>query len=256
MGLFDWFKAKAKPAALEIPPPVAKVDPVLDPPDPPVVRKAKPQRELAVVEAEPEPLLPSRNQTGPKLPEEAQLAICELLGMFKKPPEIADYINREYKVKVSTQNISYYVHSQRWQGLINRHRQGYLAQVDLVPLKHKRVRLERMEAMYQQANGEISVTPGARRDKRRELLDILRQAKAEEAELANQQTNIVAISLQGLSDADLLKRVEELRVKVANLGGKLDATRSGIPQDGEVLEAPIDAQVVEAEGVEPRLAPQ
>lgn len=254
MGLFDWFKAKASPKAPEPSPPVAKE--VSERLDPAPLRKPKPRQELAVVEDEAEPLLPARGQTGPKLPEEAQLAVCQLLGMFKKPAEIANYIDREFKVKVTHQNISYYIHSPRWQGLINRHRQGYLAEVDLVPLKHKRVRLERMESIYQQATGEPSVTPGTRRDKRRELLDILRQAKAEEAEIANQQTNIVAINLAGLSDVDLLKKVEELRAKVAKLGGKLDAARTGIPEVEGVFPEILDAQVVEGVEVGPRIPPQ
>ena len=256
MGLFDWFKGKAKPTpqaeTLVVSDGKSVVkDPIGRKPVK-IVKQAKPDlRSEKLVERDTE-LIPiedvQESKTAPKLPSEAQTVICRLLGQFRKNKEIVEYIERKFQIKLTSAAITFYTRSREWSSLVNRHRQEYLENIESIPIKHKKIRLERMEALYEQALSEPANVTHQRRDKRREVLDILRQAKAEEADI--QQTNI--ISLQGLSDADLLKRVEELRAKVTKLGGKLDAAQRGLSKDGE---APTEAEIV-VEGVDSRLATQ
>ena len=77
--------------------------------------------------------------------------ICQLLARYTDYPVIVASMQRAFRRTFPFKHYAYFRRAPRWQPLIATLRQEYLADMDDVPIAQQRIRLERLEKLYQDA---------------------------------------------------------------------------------------------------------
>ena len=177
-----------------------------------------------------------RNRAVQPLPDDVKNNILTFAGQFKKPLEISDLIRKEhpaafysdknYRLTTRIEQIIYknkeYVFALKEQ---------YSKAIMEVPIAHKRIRLERLESLYDEASKKPS--------ERRELL------KAAREELEGVRVNLNMYQMNffgGISDVELAQREREIIDRVQSLAGGKGAENK---EEGvSLLPATSEAEVV------------
>jgi hypothetical protein len=76
-----------------------------------------------------------------------RVIIFKLLGAFYRPTEVVRELKETYDVKTTVQNVFYY--QQKYPDEIEKHRKEYLADLKVIPIANKKVRLEERQKMVE-----------------------------------------------------------------------------------------------------------
>lgn len=160
--------------------------------------------------------------------------ILVLAGQFKKPHEITVLLKEEYPAfyKKGKDTIRLTINRIicKNRNYVNALKEQYIKAIMEVPGAHKRVRLERLETLFDDDD---------KTSERRETIKAMR----EEMEGARVNLNLYQLNiLGGLSDEELARREREIveRIRVDSGGETKAAEGSGVP----LLPAPLEAEVV------------
>ena len=134
-----------------------------------------------------------------RTPEEIRLEVCALIARFIPPDEIVEIVKQEYNYDLPKTRIAQYKASKQWKPLIESYRQRFVTEVTEVPLFHQKIRLERLEKMWEKSHATADG-----REKRKEQLAILKEAR-EETTKVERNTNILAVQFHGMDDSQLLE---------------------------------------------------
>lgn len=95
----------------------------------------------------------SLQATSGKLKERPEVKefIMSELGAFTKVSEIMRLVKEKFGISISNVQIYNYKAAPKWQPIINKYRQKYMANMDDVPMSHKKVRLQRVEQLYEKS---------------------------------------------------------------------------------------------------------
>lgn len=74
-----------------------------------------------------------------------------MIAEFHSAPDIIYEIKRKYDIELSIGTITHYKKAEKWQSILKKFRKEYTDAVDSVPGAHKRVRMERMEKIWEKA---------------------------------------------------------------------------------------------------------
>lgn len=180
-----------------------------------------------------------------RLTEKHQLIVCQLLAEFTGPSEVAARMKQDFGVDVNPSSLVYYNNHPQWKQIIEKYRTEYSAQLTSIPIFHKRRRLERLEEQYQSADQEDARSPKPRKEKRKELREILHAAREEcrpLEEAPSQHTNISVLQFNSLDDAQLLEKKDALLRQIAKLG-RSHGKESGIQADSSGGSGPGTGEV-------------
>jgi len=88
----------------------------------------------------------------PILTSDEQVKVVVWIAQFKTPTEVVNLIKEKFKKTIRIQSVyEVYFKGDKWQDLITQERERYLSEVSKVPIANKRVRLERLEKIYEEA---------------------------------------------------------------------------------------------------------
>lgn len=202
---------------------------------------------------------------GMNLSDDHKIVICTLLSSFKTSQQIAAYFKESHNITITFASIRYYLTAPGWKPMIDRMRAEYVQQIAHIPISHKRMRLERLEEQWVDAEQVEARSLKEQRMKRTELRAILKDAKEEcvpDGDKGN--TNIFAFQFNGMDEKELLKRKEILLTRITKIGG---ASGRAIQEDspggsrqriGEIRgerELAIDPEWLAAQGAKERVGP-
>lgn len=89
---------------------------------------------------------------GKKLSSAEQIQLCQWLAEFKKPSEIEELCSVNFKKKIAHSTIiQNYKDSDKWKPLITKMRKKFLDAVMEEPIANKKVRLQRLGKIYNEA---------------------------------------------------------------------------------------------------------
>jgi len=164
----------------------------------------------------------------PKLSEEEKVEVCRWIGTFHSPSWICAKIHQEFGKSLRYQSVLEYFSSSKWAPLVGRFRQEYISQIMEVPIYHKKVRLERLQALLDKVEEELEGVQRVvgRRRKRKEILVILRSAREEVEKYRSPQGREAGISIQyqSMSDEELSARKKEILERLKRTGGNTNDT--------------------------------
>lgn len=99
-------------------------------------------------------LTPQEEQDDPgSYSQEHMQYICQLLARYTHYPVMVESLNRTFRRTFPFKHYVYFRKARRWQPLISSLRAQYLADLDDIPIAQQRVRLERLEKLYQESQG-------------------------------------------------------------------------------------------------------
>ena len=161
--------------------------------------------------------------------------IIALAGQFKNMGEISHFLHEKYRTKTKSRTVESGIYRviTRKASCINVLKETYAKAIMEVPIAHKRVRLERLEELYQDAL------------KNKKSFDARAVLTSAREELEGVRTNLNLYQLNffgGMSDAELAQREREIIKGIQSLaGGESQASE----KDGvSVLPAPSEAEVI------------
>lgn len=149
-----------------------------------------------------------KGHLAPLLTPQEQLQVCRWLGEFTPPQRIPDLIKREFGKRVAHHYGYEMLTRKKWQPLIDRHRQDWLVKIMDVPLANKKVRLQELQRLWDNAT-----RPNANPEKQEyRILRILEKARLEMEEKKSDQTTYFfgQFNYANASDDELLQRRAEL----------------------------------------------
>jgi hypothetical protein len=114
-----------------------------------------------------------RGKTGiGKLDERYDVKDYILRGIAKyvTPSDIVEQVQDIFRISITPSLVTAYKSTKKWQPIISKYRQEYLATLEDVPMSHKKVRLERVEKLYEKAKTKGNV---------RELLTTIEHSRKE-----------------------------------------------------------------------------
>lgn len=180
------------------PPPKKQV--VIEPPDPPA----------PVAEESDDPKPKSKKLIRVDLAPEQQNELIVMIAERRTNTEIMRYFKDEYGIAVSTNSISGYRKSDKWRPLIKTIEDKYLADLGSVAGTHKRVRMERLDQIYETA---------IRKDKLKEAITAIEKQRVEIEGDSSKNVSISLNQFNMLSDEQLeeerkrvLSEIEKLNV--------------------------------------------
>jgi hypothetical protein len=168
-------------------------------------------------------LKPSTKKRGgrPKLQDRQRIEIVKMLAEFIPQPQIVYEIKRKYGIELSQQSIYGYSVSPKWKDKLLKLRKKYTDDLESVPGYHKRVRMERMEKIWEKADNKS--------DLKSAVTVTEHQRKEVEGDGTKQSGDNILIQFNAMSDAELqkefdntleyVKRLEEKRRKIIDIGG-------------------------------------
>ena len=151
--------------------------------------------------------------------EKEKLRICEMLAQFHTSDHIVQYARDNWGKSVTPGSIYAYRESPRWKPVIDRFRTEYVGQVMDIPIAHKKVRLARLEGLYQDNLKDQEVSS---KEQRQLSVLILERAMKEVDERASNFTNIFFAQIQNFSDEELETHRKKLldRIKTIDIGSE------------------------------------
>lgn len=160
-----------------------------------------------------------------KLSSEQQIKLCEMLARFNTQSEIKKRV-KEWGIEINEQAVDYYRHCNKWKQIIEKMRGEYLSEILEVPIAHKRVRLERLDALYKSA---------VEKDQLNVAKEVLRAAQDE---IEHKSTlSITMNKIELISDDELRERVKRVKQELLQLEAK-DGAKDFMRADT------VEAQVV------------
>ena len=198
----------------------------------------------------PEALTPLPEQTvrggaiTQSLPEEVRLEMCAAIARFEHPKDILSMLRSQYQVDLSLATVYHYRNSVKWKPLIESYRQRYVSDVTSIPLFHQRVRLQRLESLWDKATALPETKADEARKKREELRAILKEARDETQKAVTHNTNLLIAQFGTMDDQQLIQVRDKLlnrltKIKVPDAQNQADSGR-GVPAE-QVAQEVIDA---------------
>lgn len=143
-----------------------------------------------------------------KLRKEIQNELCMLKGCFFSHKEIVKVIEAKFEKKFLLKQIEYFFSLKVHREQMLECRQNYLEEISEVPIAHKRIRLERLEKLYESSDGI-------------EKIKALTEARKEvEGELQNLTLNVFK-KYEGMPDEELETRQTELLKRIGEYSGRI-----------------------------------
>ncbi len=148
-----------------------------------------------------------------------ELFICEQLSQLKSPAEVVENYNRENpNDQIRTQNVAYYKKTRA--NMISKMREKFLEKQMRIPIAHEKVRLSRMEELYQKTQLIGVEEPETQLKSIETSLKCLKEAR-EEIKGGNSSQNIVQFNQYNeLTPEQLMDKKRELENKFIELSRK------------------------------------
>mgnify|MGYP001572884649 CR=1 FL=1 len=178
-----------------------------------------------------------------KLTDDEQYQVCRWYGEFKSPTQIKGLIKDHFAKDLTLKNVWAYANGnlmKKWKPLIESYRQRYVADVTSIPLFHQRVRLQRLEVLWDKASALPETKADEARKKREELRAILKEARDETQKAVTHNTNLLIAQFGTMDDRQLI----EVRDKLLN---RLTKIRIPEAQDKETDGGRLPAEQVAQE---------
>ncbi len=156
-----------------------------------------------------------RRQTFKK---EVQNELCMLKGCFFTDREITEIVNKKHQLKLQVKQVENFFKLPKHREQMLECRQEYLGQIGEVPIAHKRIRLERLEKMYQEGRGE---------DRIKALVEARKEV---EGELTSLTFNVVK-KYERMSDEELERRQIELLERIREYSGRIGEAKTAEPAE-------------------------
>lgn len=155
--------------------------------------------------------------------QEQSQRICRLIAYYAAYPTIVEVMLKEYHRSFPFKQYVIFRKSAKWQPLVASLRQQYLSHFDDVPIAQQKVRLERLEQLYQEAEGTHLKT------------EVLKAASAELKDPAlKNQTTIAITAYYQMSAQELEQKRIELINKLRHLKAQEHAEGSAGGSDAIV----------------------
>ena len=145
-----------------------------------------------------------------KLNEDQQMELMEFIARFAHIDEINEYFFTEYKITLSGPLIYQYKRTPKWKPIIKKLREKYLLGEEEVAGRHKRVRLDRADKIYNKAftKGDLRTALQANRDS---------QEMVEGKNVREGDLSISFNQYNGLSDDEIKERMKEVTQKLSRI---------------------------------------
>lgn len=145
-----------------------------------------------------------------KLNEEQQMELMELIARFAHIDEINEYFFTEHEITLSPALIYQYKRTAKWKPIIKKLREKYLLGEEEVAGRHKRVRLDRADKIYNKAytKGDLKTALQANRDS---------QEMVEGRNVREGDLSISFNQYNGLSDEEIKERMKEVTEKLSRI---------------------------------------
>ena len=179
-----------------------------------------------------------------KMTEDQQLEVCRQLASFHTPEEIRASLKAVYGIVVKREAIYKYTHGKKWKPFIAAARAEWVKGLIVVPLFHKRARVEALVKLIERCEKDPKIGDRAKRD---EVARRLRQIQEEVDEKHTFFTNITANQYITMSEADLLQRRDTLIERLKHYGGG-NGRREGGRSEGVALDASASGEGDGADG--------
>ena len=145
----------------------------------------------------------------PKLNDDLRMKVCERYARFESVLKIQAYLKKEHGITVSKNAVEWYRECPTYVAIIDKLRDKYLSAVMEIPISHKRVRLERLDALYHKA---LSL------GKAGEAKDMLIAARDEiEGRASTNQIGIIMNRIEMISDAELEERLHKIKREMSGV---------------------------------------
>ena len=156
-------------------------------------------------EALPQQAFPEAQHPGRYTQEQAQ-RICQLLAHYMPFQTMKEVMQREHRRAFPFTHYVWFRRAIQWRPLIDNLRQQYLAHFDDIPIAQKRIRLERLEQLYEEAK-EVQLKVSVLRAASDELRD----------PTMGSQTNIAITAYYQMSAEELEQKRVDLINKLRHL---------------------------------------
>ena len=148
----------------------------------------------------------------------ARIEACQMLAQFKDPIDIIRRLNAKYDMAISQDTVREF--EEKHVKEITTARTRYLSSTMQVPIANERVRLERVEELYQTCK-----KLGRPERKIRYSLDCIKEAREEtKGPSDGMVTNIQVNQFNQLSDEELLDKRKQIEKKIYELSKKGDSS--------------------------------
>ena len=149
----------------------------------------------------------SKNFENRKLTQDMQLELMEFIARFATLEEVNEYFMTNYKVMISVNLMYQYKRSPKWKPIIKKLREKYLLEEDEVAGRHKRVRLDRADRIFNKAEkkGDLRTALQANRDS---------QEMVEGRNVREGDLSISFNQYNGLTDDEIKERMKEVQDKL------------------------------------------
>ncbi len=153
-----------------------------------------------------------------KLTYDEQMELCRYLAEFHNVAQAVIFVRQQFGKKLAYMSVKGYLESDKWLQIIDRFRNEYVTSFMEVPVANKRVRLERLEVLYQIAfrAGKVSTA--------REILSASRIEVGEGHEAGSQSDSLMYKKYSTMTNEEIEERLRVIREKKKELTLRLDST--------------------------------
>ena len=143
-----------------------------------------------------------------KLSQEQQLELMEFIARFATKEEVDEYFYSNYKITLSQNLIYQYKRTAKWKPIIKKLREKYLLGEDEVAGRHKRVRLDRADKIYEKAFKEKDLKTALQANRDMQEMTEGRHVNQGDLNMTFNQYNV-------LDDEELKIRIAEAQEKLS-----------------------------------------
>ncbi len=144
----------------------------------------------------------------PALNHELQMKMCEYHARYMPCKDILVKFKEDHGITITETTARWYLLSKKWSAIIQGMREKWVVGVLEIPISQKRVRMERLEVLYQQAKskGQISTAK-----------EILKAAKEEIEGTKSGDINIQMNKIEMISDEEIKLRMRKIKEEMASV---------------------------------------
>ena len=158
------------------------------------------------------------------LTDPQKIYMATLMARYVPAQEVVDKVKDEFDKDITVPYVYSLMKSVTFGPLIAKFRRQWKLMLEEVPVYNKKFRLEKIQGALDRLEQEKASNSLDRREARRDLISLLREAR-EEAERykSGDTTNILAIQFANMSDEELLARKQEVLTAIAHTGSPGDS---------------------------------
>jgi hypothetical protein len=142
----------------------------------------------------------------PALNHELQMKMCEYHARYMPVKDILFKFKEDHGVTITETAARWYLMSRKWAPIIQDMREKWVVGVLEIPISQKRVRMERLENLYQKALAARQISTAK---------EILKAAKEEIEGTKSGDINIQMNKIEMISDEEIKNRMRKIKEEMA-----------------------------------------